>query len=382
MLAGAGLLMTILWQAQIEPAVVRERPVPTLYSGPRFHAELERSLAGSWSNVELRSVLNKIANERRIAILLDRRIDPTVQLPIDLANRPLRDGLQDVARLAEAAVSVAEPVVYIGPTHSARVLRTAIELRTRELHADDNSISEKRRFELTKRHTLHWQDLDTPSAILQRVADQYRLTIRGREFVSHDLWAGSTLPDVNAIEALSLVLIQFDLTFTWAEAGQVVELVKIPEQVLVDRRHRVKGRSLAEALKLLKQRWPNLELQSSGGSELVVRATVEDHETMTTLLNGSSKKSIAITGPAPIRQRRFTLKVDQIPVRDLMKKLEESDIIFEYDAAALKTSGIDLGQSIRLEIEKASADEFFKAIFGPLHLSVEIDDLTVRLAPN
>ena len=373
------LLATI---GQTEAGAVPTRAVTVFQTGPRFQAEIDRTLSASWANVELRDLLQTIGDERRVAILLDRRIDPTVQLPLNLTNSSLREGVRDLARLIGADISVAEPVVYVGPPAATLRLRTLIELQSSELRSRESSIPEKRRIELAARHTVTWQDLDSPVEIVQRIADRYRLTIGHLDQLPHDLWVANTLPSVSAAEALSLVLIQFDLTFAWTGAGQGIELVSAPERPVIEKRHRVKGRTAAEALKLVQQYGPNLEAKVDG-SDLVVRGLLENHEAVAAMVGGSAtKKPDAATGIKPIKQRLFTLKIDRVPVRVLMQKLEESEIVFEYDAEQLVAAGIDLDKPIKLEVEKAAAADFFKAVFDPLRLTVEIDNLTVKLKPK
>lgn len=360
----------------------REAPASGFATGPAFRTALDQPLAGTWSNVELRDLLRAITGERRVALLLDRRVDPTTVLPIKLANGSLREGLAGIARLVGADVCVVDPVLFAGPPRAAWRLRTLIELRSRELSSRDAAISDKRRAELASRHTIVWNDLDSPADILKQITDRHHLTVRNPELIPHDLWAGCSLPEVTTIEALSLVLIQFDLTFTWSDSGRQIELVPIPDQVVVERRHRVKGRPVAEALKRVQQAWPKLNVRTVG-SELVASGLVEQHEAIEALLNGSSTPQVVPGGePTPIKQRQFTLKIDGVPIRALMQKLEESDIEFDFDPAELTAAGIDLGQTIKLDVDKASADEFFRAVFGPLGLTVEIDELTVTLTPK
>ena len=382
------LLIAIAAVGQAEASAKPARPVTEFQTGARFLTEIDRTLSASWANVELRDLLKKIGDERRVAILLDRRVDPTLQLPLNLTNSSLREGVRDLARLIGADVSVAEPVIYVGPPAAAQRLRTLIELRSSELSARESSIPEKRRVELSTKHTITWQDLDSPVEIVQRIADRYRLTIRHLDLLPHDLWVANTLPSVTAAEALSLILMQFDLTFAWTATGQGFELVSAPEWAVIEKRHRVKGRTAAEALKLVQQYGPVFSEKTAksvklDGSDLVVTGRIEDHEVVAALLSGSgTKRPDAATGVKPIKQRLFTLKIDRVPARVLMKKLEESEITFEYDAEKLAAAGIDLDQPIKLEVEKASAADFFKAVFDPLRLTVEIDNLTVKLKPK
>ena len=378
----ATILIVLAAVGQTETGATPARPATSFHTGAKFQTEIDRTLSASWANVELRDLLKKIGDERRVAILLDRRVDPTVQLPLNLTNSSLREGVRDMARLLGADISVAEPVIYVGPPAAAQRLRTLIELQSSELRSRESSIPDKRRVELAARHTVTWQDLDSPVEIVQGIADRYRLTIGHLDLLPHDLWVANTLPSVSAAEALSLVLIQFDLTFTWTGAGQGIELVSAPERPVIEKRHRVKGRTAAAALKLVQQYAPDLDVKIDG-SDLVVRSLLEDHEAVAALVDGTvAKKPDATTGVKPIKQRLFTLKIDRVPARVLMKKLEESEIVFEYDAEQLTAAGIDLDQPIKLEVEKASAADFFKAVFDPLRLTAEIDNLTVKLKPK
>ena len=153
-----GFLMTPFSAVLILLAAVGQtetaRPATAFHTGAQFQTEIDRTLSASWANVELRDLLKKIGDDRRIAILLDRRVDPTVQLPLNLTNSSLREGVRDMARLLGADISVAEPVVFVGPPAAVQRLRTLIELRSSELSSREASIPEKRRMELPR---------DTPS---------------------------------------------------------------------------------------------------------------------------------------------------------------------------------------------------------------------------
>ena len=76
--------------------------------------------------------------------------------------------------------------------------------------------------------TLQWPDLQSPQAILDNISQNYRFEIYGSEQVPWDLWAHATIPQTSVIEQLTLVLIQFDLTFQWQNEGSEVHLVPIP----------------------------------------------------------------------------------------------------------------------------------------------------------
>ena len=193
-----------LTQAAAE--VVINRPVPSMHTGRNFKAALSNALTASWRNVNVRTILRGVSEDRKIAILLDRRIDPTQELVVDINDLSVQEAIERIAKQVSAKVSVVGNSLYVGPSHGTPKLRTLIELRSQEL-LDVSSLPKGRRFELVNRRTMHWNDLDRPVDLIGRIADRYKLKVEGLDGIGHDLWAGSTLPNVNAAEALSLVLI-------------------------------------------------------------------------------------------------------------------------------------------------------------------------------
>src|SRR5262249_13588918 len=151
---------------------------------------------------------------RHVAILLDRRIDPTASLRADAGGEMLGDFLERLASGSNSGAVLVGNSVYLGPAAAASKLRTLVALRTQGLSAR-GEIPAGRRGELIRASTVRWENLDSPGDVLTRLAERYQLKIDGLELVPYDLWGGAVLPEASAAEAFSLVLIQFDLTFGW-----------------------------------------------------------------------------------------------------------------------------------------------------------------------
>jgi len=363
--------------------VLLDRPVPKLATGAAFREELQRDISASWENIELRSVLSRLQAERRVAVLLDCRVDPNAVYRVRFTGEPLREALATLARQADAAASFSEQVVYIGPEESARWLATSIE-QAEVLLADKSlGLTERRQFELSSRKTVHWQDLTTPREILDQIAAQHRITIDNLDVVPHDLWASATLPQVSVTEALTLVLIQLDLGWKWEQGGECVRLVPWQPPPLIERRYQPRrAKSLAEAERIWSEALPEA-LVRRDGEELVVTGRSEDHHLAQILrTTGTLPKPVATkAAPVPLRRRLFTLKLERIPVKSVMLELEKSGVEFVYDAAALEKAGISLDQPVVLDARRVDADTFFKSLFTPVGLEFEIDDRKVTLRP-
>lgn len=376
MITVLGLLLCVAGQQ------VASRGAPEFHAGTRFRAEIQAPFSGSWSNVPLRDLLKQLSAQRKLGILLDRRIDPTLRLPLEISNQSLDDGLQDLARRAGAALSIPENVLYLGPTTATSRLRTLIELRTLELSAlvtaATGPAGGRRAAPSPRRLTIAWDDLATPREILDAMAGQFGIRLEGLDVIPHDQWAAATLPDVTAAEALSLVLIQFDRTFRWGPQGQVAIVIAAPEDPVVERRHRVRGRSARDRVPQLMAAFPELQI-TAAGDDVLVSATVESHDAVTAFLDPSSTSKSAVVPVTPLRQRTFTLTFRRVPVADVMKKLEQTGIVFDYDRAAFAAAGVDWSQAVDMELQMAPADQFLQTLFAAFPVSFEVDRVTVRL---
>ena len=365
---------------QIEPLSHETGPTNWL-TDANFRQELERPFSGSWSSIEFRQLLKEVAADRRISIILDRRLDPSVEAPIDVNNVSLRTGLTGIARQVNGDATVPENIVFLGPKSATKRLRTLIELRELDLQSKEFLVPKSRRSELLQRKAFESKDLDSPREILEKFAHQVPLNISNAQLIPYDLWAGMVLPEVTIVEALSVVLIQFDLTFRWIDKGTAIELIPIPDVVVLERKHHSKQKPV-DVISEVRERFPQLEAEV-WKTEIAVKGLLEEHEAVAAFLRGDRVNSpIKIEPPQPLQKQLFTLKAERVPLSSLLKKLEESAINFDYDPDQLKEAGVDLEQKVQIDVKKASAKEFFKLLFDPVGLEFQIDHLTVKLKPK
>ena len=364
-----GLLLTLLLLAPAD-----DSPWAT---GSQFRAELAEPLTANWLNVPLKSVLERISLDRRVMILLDRRIDPTQQLPVEFLNEPLEQGLATVAQQFAGGLSLPDGVVYLGPKASAAKLRTLIALRTAELATTDLQAAKDQQRRLLQRRPVTWEELDSPREILERLLRSLELTCENSTLVEHDLWAAGEWPPMTGVEALSLILVQFDLTFAWQSGGRSIELTPIPDRVRLEKIVHPKKQTAAKAAAEWSLAWPEAEFQVQG-PQVIVWATSEIHEEIAAEMAGR-RRSGTVKTPNPLSKQKFSLRIQDTPVQDLMAELEKGGVRFEFDVDELRQAGIELNQSITLDVRMLPADEFFKAVFGPLGLDAEIAGETVTL---
>lgn len=349
-------------------------------TGAKFQSELNAAFSATWRNVELREVLQRIGQDRQIAILLDRRVDPNATWTVEFTQPSLRGDFAELARKFHGDVSEAENVVYLGPIDSCRKLRTLIALRSEELSSSESRISKDRQQRWRKPRSVTWSDLDSPREILHRLAQELDVTLKNPSRIEHDLWAGAVLPEVTGVEAISLILIQFHLTFQWQDHGAAIELVSIPESVRISRTYKFRGTSSEKTLTDWKASWPDAEFQLVKGG-IVVQATVEEHEEIAAIRMERTKNRPTET-QQPLNRQKFALKVRDVSARDVMTELEKSEITFEFDEEQLKGAGIDLNTFVEFDVQSVSAEELLHALFDPLDVAFVMNGSKVTLSPK
>ena len=374
---------------------VLDRPVPTRAVGTAFKKALESQFSANWENVEVRTILRGLAETHKTAVLLDRGVDPTRKMVLQLGYQKLIAGFSRVATEASAEIRILGNTVYVGPAGRASKLRTLEHLRTFEISSNKDRLEKTRVRAVTRERTIHWNDLDEPRQILKELADDAGITIVNLDVVPHDLWAGATLPRASFAEAASLILIQFDMTFLWNADATQIQLVRVPEKVAVEKAYAPQGGPSPRASKVVRERFlkdaaKTWEQQNPGmsakvdlqGNRVLLSGTLEQHESLTGVNSITAKANTPAGKSPPLERRAFTLPKQRYRVIDLMKVLEKSDVTFKYDPAAFAARKIDLETVIEVEVTKADADEFLGAIFDPIGVRFSYQGHTVTLSPK
>lgn len=357
-------------------------------TGSAFRSALEQSFSASWEKDSLRGIVHAVESAKHVSILLDRRLDPTGIRSLQVAGETLRGCLERLAAESDATATVIGSTVYLGPPATAQKLRTLVALRIQELSARETRVPDRRRSELAQTRTLRWNDLDRPADLVRRLTSEYSLALSGIELVPHDLWAAGTLPESNAIEALTLVLAQFDLTFTWSDQARGIAIEPAPERVAIERSYDPPaGLSPAAAIGRWKEELPGLEAREAGG-KILISATEEMHEVVKRIRRGgraADKTGSQIPqNQVPLKLRRYSLKIQQKPASAVLNGLsrpENGELTFEYSRADFTAAGIDLDRLVTFEVKDATIEKLLKATLEPLGVSFEIQERTVRLTP-
>jgi len=317
-------------------------------TGSALARQLAEPVDVYWAGTPLRQALDSLAHTRRVAVLIDRRVDPGQELDLKLDGLPLDRVFREIAKNRGLGLCWLGPVAYLGPTRVTARLRTVAELRQEEVRSLPAAV--RRKFLLPER--LRWEDFATPRDLLSELAAQSGIEISGLDLVPHDLWAAADLPPLALVDRLTLIAGQFDLTFQLAADGTAIVLIPIPEDVAIVRSY-PGGRRPEQ----LAEKWAALVPDSHikvVGDKVFVRGLLEDHERSKPAGRGKE-------------QRLFTATIANKPLGQVLEHFaRQLELELRIDHEALEQAGVSLEQLVSFSVQNATFDELFEAALEPV----------------
>ncbi len=302
---------------------------------------LRTPVAVYWSGDPLRRAVTTLCTSHGVCVVIDRRVDP--DRPVDLRSEELTLGqvLRQLADSEGLGITALGPVVYLGPPRVAAVLREVSRLRREEAGRLPPAGAQR----LLRAQRWQWDDLSEPRELVGQMVAQAGLRAAGLDHVPHDLWAGAELPPLSLVDRLTLVAIQFDLTFSVSPDGQTVTLVPLPEALL------------AEAHK------------------------AEEPDRLAGLPALARGKTVLGKGRRPA-EVRFTQKPTQGPVGVLLKQIADKlGLELRIDHQAIQAAGLSLDRSVSFQVEHATLDELLDAVLSPAGLAFRRTGKVVEVVP-
>ncbi|MBX9789214.1 MAG: hypothetical protein K2Y37_09895 [Pirellulales bacterium] len=363
-----------------------QRPADaTRASGSRSPWTREVTIA--WAGIPLRKALDDLGRSQQVGIVLDRRIDPDRLLKLGFTGAPLGDALHAIATAADGQESELGDVGYIGPVERATQLRTLSAL----LHDRLAKMPPARRRAWLASAPLRWPELATPRQVLEQLATDGAIVLKGADQLPHDLWPALTTPPLPLVDRLLLVAIQFDRALEIAADGRGATLVPITQPVVLERSYPT-GNDPQAQLEQWSDLVPDAELRLAG-QHIVVRARLEDHERLDAAV--AAARQSRSTEPRPRRSPRgrpddvlAKTRIDSFTVEgkplDLVLETlgKRLNLTIELDRDAIEAAGINLQRLVSLKLERATVDELLAATLRSAGLVHERAGRTVHVRPG
>jgi hypothetical protein len=284
-----------------------------------------------WEGVQLRDALGRLRGLFEDPVFVDRRIDPSRRVSLDIDAGSAQEVLSAIAAERELGVARLGGVVYLGPASAAEQLRGVAAARSKEIAR----LPAELRAGLVRKYRTTWPRLTQPRTVAVSIIEQRGWRLANPEKIPHDLWSAGELPDLSLADQLTLLLIGFDLTFALRPNERLIEIVSLPESN--------------------------------------VQATVG---------KGSQRSAVTgkAAGPKQGARKVYTLRVQEQPVRAILQALSKRlHWAIQIDEEPIKAAGKSLDKRVSFSVENADQEQLLKAILEPAGLDYQLDDERVRI---
>ncbi len=317
--------------------------------------QLAMPITVSWQRVPLARALDGVAEAQHVAIVRDRRLDPSQELTLSIDREPLSAGLAKIAAHVKAGYAQLGSVAYLGPEDVAQRIASLAALRTDEARQLPPAMQEK----LLLLKTWDWPEASEPRALLADLAREGTIEVVNPDRIPHDLWPAAQLPLLRWTDRLTLLTAQFGLTFRFVDEGPRIELVEIPEEVLIARNYQG-GRNARNLARKWQRELPQAKIDVEG-DEVRVLASLADHEQLERRLKGTiTRKPVVTKGPLAHTLTAEKIALDRLVDEKLAPGL---GLEFVWDRAATTAAGVAADQLISVRVDNVSVDELLEAVF-------------------
>lgn len=341
---------------------------PQWLTGQDLLRRREQVVGLTWTGVPLRDGLANLSRAQRVAILLDRRIDPEQRIDLPAERVPLDEVLERVGASVKAGVCWLGPVAYIGPRDAAYRLRTIAALRA----ADVRALPKEKRAAFQRDAAWRWEVLAEPRGLAAELAVAAKVSIESLDLIGHDLWPATDLPPLSWTDRLTLIANEFDLTFEIIDSAHV-RLIPITESISIERSY-PGGKQPDELAAKWRTLAPGAEVAVARG-KIVVRGRLEDHERLT---QTKKPKPTSTTPGVEV----YSLRVQQEPISAVLDALrKQSSINLLVDEAAIKKANLSLDTRVSFSVEQVKFEELLAAALKPAGLTFRREGSTYRIVP-
>jgi hypothetical protein len=331
----------------------------TVLANARFEQQLEALISTRW-DLPLKEVLHSIRETQRVAIFLDRRINPAQQIQLEVQDKTMSTALQQIANQANAQISHIRNVIYIGPKKTTHLLATVAAIHA-EQHRR-NQAENTRIFTIGK--NTQWDRLAQPQSIVTAIAESVNVRITNIDKIPFDLWDKHTLPDLPFAMRMSIVLAGFDLTYQMNNDGSIT-LTPFPSEAKYQKAFSTN--ISAANFNRIKNSFPTLQI-TNNMQQLVASGRWEEIAELELLLSGNS-----VTRPKPMTTSKqvYTLSVTNQTIQDVLKAIANNEKLELTGSAAAQKLW---DKRISLEAKELPLADLLLQVVGKGNLQYRVVD--------
>jgi hypothetical protein len=343
-------------------SAVAQTPSSVAQSEAELRARLDLRTSISLTGSQIRSAASAIARSGDVALALDRRVDPETPIELNAVDLPLEQVWHRLVEVAGLGYATYGPIVYVGPQATARDLNTLAALRRDEAERAPLALKAK---------LLHVQETvcDAPCDVHElwnRLTADAGLKTVNPERMPFDLWPAIRWAPLPLVDRLTLIAVQFELTFRVDATARTITLEPTPKVVTLERSYAA-GPKPQETLTRFRSLAPEAVMKAVGAKISVV-GKFEDHQRL--VAPAGAQVAIKPGVPPKAGGQVHSLRIKDVPLRALVQVLRDKHKLkIEVDDAAIAASGLSLDGHTAVDVEKVTLEQLLEQAAAPLGLT-------------
>jgi len=334
-------------------------------TGEDFRRQLDSTIGFQWESSPIREGLHGLATNQRVAIWLDRRVDPDHEVDLAVNDSTLDEALQRVGGAIGGGVSYVGSVAYLGSKPVTVRLATLAAMRRDEV----KQLPTAARTRFASHSAWTWEELATPRELLNQLARRANTQVVNIDQIPHDLWPAGDLPALPLTDCMTLLLAGFDLTFEIARDGSAVRLTPMPTEAVIEWSYSPRG-SLTAAETAVTTAFPGVGVKKAG-ARLAITGTFEEHEAIERLIRGEPIRRVE---PTP-GSKRFDLRVENT-IGAIVTAVAEREMLQLRVEPAIQAK---LQQRISLDVKQLTLEELLDRALRSAGVTHRIEDGVLEL---
>ena len=211
--------------AQSDSLVLAEAKKTKYLTGKKLNRRNLQALSIWWKDEELRDRLMAFSETQDIAIMLDRRVDPSTIVNLGVEDRTVEQAFRRISSAAKIGVCRIENCYYFGPVDTTIALPIAMDTLARQA----KKVSRRSAVKWTAKRPVRTGPVVETKALIQAIATKHGFVVNGLEELPHDLWYSVSLPPTSVIGQLQLMLAGFDKTFEIDPDAKSITIIDFPK---------------------------------------------------------------------------------------------------------------------------------------------------------
>jgi hypothetical protein len=324
-----------------------------LKTGSDFFSALTQQRGVEWKGLPLHIATEQLSADLKLAIFLDRRVDPNTRIDVSADKAPVYQLLDELAESAKVEIAVIEFVVYLAPIGAGD-----------QIGARAQRVAEQR-FPVawTGRRTLDWPRLSSPREQLEKMFALRRLRLGNAESIPHDLWRATHLPAMSLPLQSQIIAAGFDLDLKVNRNEGRFEPITTVEPRYSDR-YAVPKTHDWDTDRVVKILGDNVRIDA-GVKAVTLVGTSWQHAKLAAILRQRPTKPISPNAPGTVVQ--YTVPKTSGPLAKIIPALAKR-LMLEVqlsDKIELK----DLDQVVEFSVTNATRKQLLDAIFADTKLA-------------